>query len=50
MLDKNKLNPFEQAFIDYFNGDKQATVIVHNTKGDDEIIPVKYFFMVHWHF
>jgi hypothetical protein len=44
MLDKNKLNPFEQAFADYLAGDENATVIVHNTKGDDETMPVHYFF------
>lgn len=44
MSDQIILNPFEQAFTDYFNGDKKATVIVHNTKGDDEIMPVQYFF------
>ncbi len=44
MSDQKILNPFEQAFTDYLNGDKKATVIVHNTKGDDEIMPVEYFF------
>jgi len=44
MSDQITLNPFERAFTDYLNGDKKATVIVHNTKGDDEIIPVQYFF------
>ncbi len=44
MSDQIILNPFEQAFADYFNGDKKATVIVHNTKGDDEVMPVQYFF------
>lgn len=44
MSNHNNLNPFEQAFTDYFNGDKKATVIVHNTKGDDELMSVQYFF------
>ncbi len=44
MSDQINLNPFEQAFDDYFNGDEKATVIVHNTKGDDEVMPVRYFF------
>lgn len=36
--------PFESAFKDYLNGDKSAEVLVHCNKGDDEIIPVSYFF------
>lgn len=44
MSDQKNLNPFEQAFADYFDGDKDATVIVHNTKGDDVAMPVQYFF------
>ena len=42
---KMKLSdPFEQAFWDYYRGNKNATVIIHNSKGDDEILPVSYFF------
>jgi len=44
MINKNKLNSFEQAFTDYLNGDKKAEVIVHNSKGDDEHMLVHYFF------
>lgn len=36
--------PFEIAFSDYLNGDENAEVLVHCNKGDDEIIPVSYFF------
>ncbi len=37
-------DPFGQAFIDYFNGDKSAEIIIHCNKGDDDIVPVSYFF------
>ena len=37
-------DPFEQAFFDFQEGDKKARVIVHNNKGDDENMPVSYFF------
>jgi len=36
--------PFETAFYDYLNGDDSAEVLVHCNKGDDEIIPISYFF------
>lgn len=38
------LDPFEQAFRDYINGDINAEILVHCNKGDDEIIPASYFF------
>ncbi|MCD4746482.1 MAG: class I SAM-dependent methyltransferase [Bacteroidales bacterium] len=38
------INPFAKAFWDYYNGNKSAEIIVHCNKGDDDIIPVKYFF------
>jgi SAM-dependent methyltransferase len=37
-------DPFEQAFFDYLHGQTGATVTVHNNKGDDEVMPVAYFF------
>lgn len=37
-------DPFERAFFDFLNGDESATLIVHNSKGDDEVMPVSYFF------
>ena len=37
-------DPFERAFFDYLNGDESATLIVHNSKGDDEVMQVSYFF------
>lgn len=37
-------DPFEQAFFDFLLGDTGAELIVHNNKGDDEIMPVSYFF------
>ncbi len=37
-------DPFEQAFFDYLNGDRNTKIIVHNNKGDDEIMPTGYFF------
>ena len=43
-ITKNYYDPFEQAFNDYFAGNKDAEVIVHSNKEDDQIIPVKYFF------
>lgn len=37
-------DPFEQAFFDYVNGITDSQLIVHNNKGDDELMPVHYFF------
>ena len=37
-------DPFEQAFFDFLEGDTKSTLVVHNNKGDDEIMPVSYFF------
>lgn len=39
-----KTNPFGQAFLDFLEGKETAEVLVHCNKGDDEIIPVSYFF------
>ena len=44
MADPNFTDPFEYAFFDYLNGDATTQLIVHNTKGDDEVMPVHYFF------
>lgn len=44
MIDSHSKDPFEQAFFDYLNGDEKASVVVHNSKGDDEIMQVAYFF------
>lgn len=35
---------FEKAFYDYLRGKRSAKIIVHCNKGDDEVIPVSYFF------
>lgn len=37
-------DPFEEAFFEYVNGITDTELIVHNNKGDDEIMPVHYFF------
>jgi len=37
-------DPFEQAFFDYLSGKTDTQLIVHNSKGDDETMPVRYFF------
>ena len=37
-------DPLELAFSDFFNGDKQATITIHNDIGDVEEVPVSYFF------
>lgn len=37
-------DPFEIAFFDYLNGNTQSELIVLNNKGDEEIMPVSYFF------
>ncbi len=37
-------DPFEMAFYDYLNGDDSSAVLVHCNKGEDEIIPISYFF------
>lgn len=44
MTDLPGSDPFEQAFFDYLDGDDTAQVIVHNNKGDEEVMPVAYFF------
>jgi SAM-dependent methyltransferase len=43
-MKQNNLTPFEEAFFDFHNGNKNAEVIVHCNKGDDEPVPLKYFF------
>ncbi len=37
-------DPFEQAFYEYLTGNSSAEVNVYCNKGDDEVIPVSYFF------
>ncbi len=37
-------DPLELAFFDYFNGDKQANILIYNDIGDMENVPVSYFF------
>ncbi len=37
-------DPLELAFSDYFNGDKQANILIYNDIGDMENVPVSYFF------
>ncbi len=37
-------DPFESAFYDYLNGNSSAEVLVYCNKGDDEVIPISYFF------
>lgn len=44
MINPEFTDPFEQAFFDYLNGEQESKLIVHNNKGDDEIMPVHYFF------
>jgi len=43
-ITKKYHDSFEQAFNDYFAGNKDTEVIVHSNKEVDQIIPVKYFF------
>ena len=43
-MKQNAGDPFEQAFFDYLNGDTHTELIAHNNKGDDEVMPVHYFF------
>lgn len=44
MNNKLPIDPFEQAFLDYFNGNHNAEIIIHSNKADDDIVPLKYFF------
>ncbi|HJN05098.1 MAG TPA: methyltransferase domain-containing protein [Bacteroidales bacterium] len=44
LIEKPMHDPFEKAFNDYVAGNDKANIIVHCNKGDDEIIPVSYFF------
>ena len=37
-------DPFEVAFNDYLGGKNDASILVHCNKGDDELIPISYFF------
>jgi SAM-dependent methyltransferase len=37
-------DPLEQAFNDFFNGDKKAYVTIYNDIGDAEVVPISYFF------
>ena len=43
-MKQSKVTPFEEAFLDFYNGNKDAEIIVHCNKGDDEPVPLKYFF------
>lgn len=44
MKEKLSNDPFENAFLDYFKGNKSAEIIIHNNKADDDIVPLEYFF------
>lgn len=37
-------DPFESAFYNFLKGDSSSSVLVHCNKGEDEIIPISYFF------
>jgi len=37
-------DPYEQALWEYFKGEKKASLIIHSNKGEDDFVPVKYFF------
>jgi SAM-dependent methyltransferase len=37
-------DPFEKAFEDYMSGMHNASLIVRTNKGEDELMPVRYFF------
>lgn len=37
-------DPFGLAFRDFNNGNKNAEIIIHCNKGEDDIVPVSYFF------
>jgi SAM-dependent methyltransferase len=41
---RKKSNPFGIAFDDFMNGSTDASLIVRTNKGEDEIMPVRYFF------
>lgn len=43
-LDPSQLDPFDQAMLDYFNGDIEAEIRVHYSGGNLQTIPVEYFF------
>lgn len=43
-INRESPDPFETAFFDYLDGVAHDPIIVHNNKGDDEIMPVEYFF------
>jgi hypothetical protein len=43
-MKKKYTDPFEQAFWDYYLGDKDAALKIISNKAEDEIVPVKYFF------
>ena len=44
MINNPPHDPFEQAFFDFLEGRQDATITVYNNKGDDEVMPVAYFF------
>jgi len=37
-------DPYEQACWDFHYGNEEATLIIHSNKGEDDFVPVKYFF------
>lgn len=43
-MKKKYTDPFEQAFWDYYLGDKDTAIKIISNKAEDEIVPAKYFF------
>ncbi len=41
---RKNTDPLEIAFLDYFNGNEQAEIIIHSNKSDIEEVPIAYFF------
>jgi len=39
-----KSDPFDEAFLDFIAGKHDASLIIRTNKGEDEIMPVRYFF------
>ncbi|MCD4683997.1 MAG: class I SAM-dependent methyltransferase, partial [Bacteroidales bacterium] len=37
-------DPYEKALWDYFKEKEKTFLVIHSNKGDDETVPVKYFF------
>lgn len=43
-MSNKDIDPFELAFLDYYNGNAKNEITIHCNKGDVDVVPLSYFF------